>query len=723
MDGSVWSCEPKSQDNCYTVFQYVQKIKGDVPFKVNNGRPSYCYVMRDDILPILSGVSDLLASNISISAATKDSFLNYINLLTDLIKERSKTTVNNGYMLDEGSWKDHESSTVETITDVICEPVYSVDNTISLDLSHTRKWVHLFEGLYRNKNCYGQTFPDLAIMEQFSNQFAYNIFNGNYEYPLFSNYFSGANRWHRYNYKHKQDPDNYPGKDGYAPYFYSMSAMEGGYTFLSTYNSNINSIRTSLYNMVQEYNYGNDSGTKDLVDKYYGSWYSSCNVLSKGQLNFYNPATSKNLLQFYPTFFPNTNKEVEPLTDVGNRNFLYINDQQNIIKYNNCINTFNKVSSGWNNYTRFLVGNWSNNGTDDLIAYHEPTKELHLYKYKPDGSGFYANYIVVGAGWSNYTEFLVGNWTKNKDTDDLIAYHEPTKQLHLYKYNPNENRFYAGYSIVSKGWSNYTEFLVGNWTLKDTDDLIAYHEPTKQLHLYKYNPDTNRFYSGYSVVSAGWSNYTKFMVGNWTDSNSDDLIAYHEPLKKLHLYKFKMTNDSFYSEIKTVKTDIDLNTIQDFYVNDINNNGMNDLLTIDSNNQLQLLVKDGNINMDTKLIGKIPDYGKLINGKWENKSNQIKSINISIRNRYNDNLKIENDFKVYPNPMSKQLYFESLEGFDSIEIYNIIGEKIHSAKWNYKIFNYQWKTPINTSKGIYFYQIKNKGKVMKSGKIIKKSSS
>ncbi|WP_109300010.1 T9SS type A sorting domain-containing protein [Aquimarina sp. AU474] len=720
--GEEWACDSPPY-GCYSAIDLFDKIK------TNNwdSRKSYCKAIRGHLMSMVGGVSDILASNISISEEIKNSLVQFIDKGSQSIESRLSYTNNGGLVMDSGYWKEHlDYQYAYNESEDPCGLIESgTDNKITIDLSHARKWVHTFESLYRNKNCYNknlsnQDFPDLNIMESLSNQFANNIFNGDHNFPLFSNYFNGANGWHRYNRIYRKDTTGtkLPG-DGYAPYFYSMSAMEGGFSFWSLYNSKIELIRESLYRMVEKYD-DNNITIKEHVDQYYGSHYINCNTLDKRQLDLYNPSKSKNLLQFYPTFFPSTNKEVKSLTDVGNHNYLYLNSEQNLIKYNNCVDTFNKISSGWSNYTRFLVGNWTNNGTDDLIAYHEPTKELHLYKYKADGSGFYANYEVVSTGWSNYTEFLVGNWTKGKNTDDLIAYHQPTKQLHLYKYNPNENRFYANYKIVGTGWSNYTKYIIGNWTLKETDDLIAYHEPTKQLHLYKYNPDNSSFYANHSVVSTGWSNYTKFLVGNWTNSNSDDLIAYHEPSKKLHLYKFNMTNDSFYSAIKTVKTNIDLNTVQDFYVNDLNYNGQSDLFTIDSNNQVQLLVKDGDINMNTKLIGKIPDFEKLINGKWENKSNPMKSSNVHYKAVLKYDAKAEKDFKIYPNPMSKQLYFQSLDGFYTIEIYNMLGKKIHTIHSDNKIYNYLWEAPINKYKGIYFYQIKDKVKVLKSGKIIKK---
>ncbi len=293
---------------------------------------------------------------------------------------------------------------------------------------------------------------------------------------------------------------------------------------------------------------------------------------------------------------------------------LYLNNNDNIIKYSfsDRCEYPTTISKGWSNYTEFLVGNWTNNGTDDLVAYHKRLDELHLYKYRYDGTGFYSGYKKISHGWSNYTEFLVGNWTNN-GTDDLIAYHERLDELHLYKYHYDGTRFYSGYTKVSHGWSNYTEFLVGNWTNNGTDDLIAYHKGLDELHLYKYHYDGTRFYSGYTKVSHGWSNYTEFLVGNWSNNKTDDLIAYHEGLDELHLYKFRDDKSEFYSGYEILRND--LKSFKKFLVNDLNQNGRDDLIGINTNNELYILMKDGEVvNI---YIGLFSDLKFLLSGKWK----------------------------------------------------------------------------------------------------------
>ncbi|WP_103069000.1 NosD domain-containing protein [Aquimarina sediminis] len=297
-------------------------------------------------------------------------------------------------------------------------------------------------------------------------------------------------------------------------------------------------------------------------------------------------------------------------------NLLYVNQGEKIVKFSfssNCEDPITTISRGWSNYSNFLVGNWSSNGTDDLIAYHQGLDELHLYQYKYDGTGFYSGYKKVSHGWSNYSNFLVGNWSNN-GIDDLIAYHHGLDELHLYQYKYDGTGFYSGYKKVSHGWSNYSNFLVGNWSNNGTDDLIAYHHGLDELHLYQFRNDDTEFYSGYKKVSHGWSNYTHYVVGNWSNNGTDDLIAYHQGLDELHLYKFRQDSTEFYSGFDVIKSNMKL--FVQFFANDINQNGWDDLIGITENNELYLLMIDGNAVSNT-YIGVFPDLKAFLNGKWK----------------------------------------------------------------------------------------------------------
>jgi hypothetical protein len=81
-----------------------------------------------------------------------------------------------------------------------------------------------------------------------------------------------------------------------------------------------------------------------------------------------------------------------------------------------------------------------------------------------------------------------------------------------------------------------------------------------------------------------------------------------------------------------------------------------------------------------------------------------------------------NSVRVYPNPSKGVFNFkftsqsEFVENKCTVEVYNMLGEKVYSNKF----FNSQFSINIgNEPQGIYLYRvITNKGEVMGSGKLI-----
>ncbi|EON19592.1 hypothetical protein C265_11221 [Cupriavidus sp. GA3-3] len=100
------------------------------------------------------------------------------------------------------------------------------------DISHARRLVHFFEAIERNRaemvRVYGispSSLPSHDSMVAFARQLRLHVWNQDWNRPLFTNYFSGANGWYRVNY------DNGTGNcsEGYPPYGQAESFPTGGY--------------------------------------------------------------------------------------------------------------------------------------------------------------------------------------------------------------------------------------------------------------------------------------------------------------------------------------------------------------------------------------------------------------------------------------------------------------------------------------------------------------
>lgn len=162
---------------------------------------------------------------------------------------------------------------------------------VGWDISHARRFVDVFDTLHRHRDVTGQSFPDEQVMRAFANQFAYVIFNGDLEKPLFTNFFDGSNGWYRVNYAGRE-------KFGYAPYDLSYVGLVGGYGFWARYNPDIERVNEALLRMVL----ADVKSAPELVEhreRFYGRYWRG--GVRRTALDL-RVETSWMLLQFFPVF-------------------------------------------------------------------------------------------------------------------------------------------------------------------------------------------------------------------------------------------------------------------------------------------------------------------------------------------------------------------------------------------------------------------------------------
>jgi hypothetical protein len=136
------------------------------------------------------------------------------------------------------------------------------------DISHSRRLVPAFETLIRNreniKEIWGYNnpaFDPIALRQAYANQIVEKIWNGNIDYPLFSNFWSGDNGWYRVAYA------NQTGRQfmGYPPYGMNTSLPQGGYPSWGAFNPTLRIVFRNIFELSQT----DDSLAKSFISKYY----------------------------------------------------------------------------------------------------------------------------------------------------------------------------------------------------------------------------------------------------------------------------------------------------------------------------------------------------------------------------------------------------------------------------------------------------------------------
>lgn len=297
---------------------------------VGDNKP-HCNTMSDIELWITSGVSNYLTSYFiddDLITTPRDldilkSYLTSANLLMEAKLTTTKLTDFSGdsvegVVFDSGSWDEHSDYAYTAYTDdsFPTEGDKKHNKNMGWDISHGRRFIFAFENLYKNKKVLGYTFPSTEVMVKLSNQFIYGVFNKDFKYPLFSNFMDGSDGWYRVNWNKREG-------FGYPPSILSSSILSGGYGMYQHYNSKVNLVMKSLYNMLNS----PDDDIRDFVVKNYENQYfkdyklnhnlnfKEPNGLSKHiLLEFYASLSKKNKIEEIDTIFVYPNPVVDILT-------------------------------------------------------------------------------------------------------------------------------------------------------------------------------------------------------------------------------------------------------------------------------------------------------------------------------------------------------------------------------------------------------------------------
>lgn len=163
-----------------------------------------------------------------------------------------------------------------------------VRDDIGWDLSHARRLVHYFDAINAHRAAFATVWqlpaqgqPSLAVMQGFARQLLARVWNQDAKYPLFANYYSGANGWYRVAY------DNGTGRctEGYPPYGLTDSFVTGGYPSWAGWQPQLGQLAWRLYALAES----QAPADQAFVARYYPglSAQASTNVKLVQQLMFW----------------------------------------------------------------------------------------------------------------------------------------------------------------------------------------------------------------------------------------------------------------------------------------------------------------------------------------------------------------------------------------------------------------------------------------------------
>lgn len=309
-----WGCRYNGE-SVSAVMNHYEFLTKKLERKLGNGNsPSYCNVVQDIDMWIIAGVANILAVSkkekelVNMTPQEYGKFLNYVRMGANLLESRiTLTKLKNfdgrrvvGAIFDPGIFDehpdyDHVGYTGPAFPDKISSNKLGYQGRgVGWDLSHARRFVHVFDALLKSGDILDLDFPTKAVMKQMANQLVYATFNRDFQKPLFTNFMDGTNGWYRVNYAGR------PGF-GYGPWDMSINVFDGGYGFWSVYNRDIKKVFSGFWDMMES----NDPAMRKHVAEHYGKnyWNQHARVSGLNFENKNNPNTQSFLIQFMPSLY------------------------------------------------------------------------------------------------------------------------------------------------------------------------------------------------------------------------------------------------------------------------------------------------------------------------------------------------------------------------------------------------------------------------------------
>jgi hypothetical protein len=256
------------------------------PQDVADGRSRY--FLTDKVLwqlAIYARLAGLLQRNpdlvtvLDLSTQQWQQLRTHAQALSALVKRRvtqTTATDNRGRAvqlsdLDVGYWRYHHpyAGYEGTLKPAVCDtaadgtrravlqvPPSSVPvrDDIGWDISHARRLVHYFDAINAHRAAFTAVWqeqtqgqPSSAVMQGFAHQLLVRVWNQDADYPLFANYYSGANGWYRVAY------DNGTGRciEGYPPHWLTDSFVTGGYPSWAAWQPQLGQLAWRLYALAE----------------------------------------------------------------------------------------------------------------------------------------------------------------------------------------------------------------------------------------------------------------------------------------------------------------------------------------------------------------------------------------------------------------------------------------------------------------------------------------
>jgi hypothetical protein len=183
----------------------------------------------------------------------------------------------------------------------------------------------------------------------------------------------------------------------------------------------------------------------------------------------------------------------------------------------------------WLNSTQWVPGDFDGDGRTDIVGIWNDGGQASFAVYRSTGAGFAAHtqWLVRDGGWADTIKWNVGDFNNDGRDDLLAAWNDGGATTLTVRLSTGSTFFQQHWAVRQGGWANDTQWLTGNFDGSGGSDAVAVWNDGGFATLTMY-PSTGTSFAParhWAIRDGGWASNIRWRAADFDADRRTDVLA------------------------------------------------------------------------------------------------------------------------------------------------------------------------------------------------------